>query len=112
MKRFYDAFGDQSFKMGYERVFRNLGEVGETYPDIEEDKAYYDPFPNMHDLMSKSKSPGASGFYKHYQFLCESHHGKLLSLYIAENEAAQYRRNLHYVYLFCIRLLKITDAHC
>lgn len=111
MKRFYDESGDKIYKEQYELVFRDFGEPGEIYPGINEDKAYHDPFPSIKKLIEKSKLPRSGNFYKNYQFLCESHHGKLLSLHIAKNQIAQYRRNMFYIFLFCRWLLIITDAH-
>ncbi len=111
MKRFFDEFGDESFKLQYERARDDLGEPGKQYPDITTSDAYKDPFPNMFKLIEDTKLPNSKGFYTHYQFLCESHHGKLLSLYIAKREDAQYRRNLLYIFIFCRWLLIITDSH-
>lgn len=111
MKRFYDESGDENFKQQYERAYQQLGKPEEKYPHISDGRAYKDPFPNMYKLIEGSKLPGANSFYTHYQFLCESHHGKLLSLHIAKNKLAQYRRNLMYTFLFCRWVLVVTDAH-
>jgi hypothetical protein len=110
MKKFYDAFGDVAFKEQYEKVYKELGEVGKIYPSIEEKSAYQDPFPNTFDLIQKSKLPQSEGFYKIYQYLCEAHHGKLLSLYMAKH-SSQFGRNLSIIFLLSKWTLIITDSH-
>jgi len=111
MKRFFDEFGDENFKTQYEHTRDELGEPGKRYPDITASDAYKDPFPIIRELIESTKLPNSKGFYTHYQFLCESHHGKLLSLHIAKHEDAQYRRNLLYIFIFCRWFLMITDTH-
>lgn len=111
LKRFYDKDKDASFKNSYDGMVRDFGDPSTNYPDISDKSAYKDPFPKMDTLVEQSKLPNSSGFYFHYQALCESHHGKLLSIYIAEDELGQYRRNLMYVYLLTRWLLMITDSH-
>ncbi len=111
MKRFYDEFGDEEFKNQYNGMIRDLGNPDVIYPKIEEDIAYTDKFPKIKVLIEASKLPTAKNFYPHYQFLCESHHGKLLSLHIAKDRLKQYRFNLFYILLFLKWLLLIIDAY-
>ena len=111
MKRFYDEFKDEEFKNKYDDIVKDLGNSNVIYPDIEKDEAYKDKFPNMEVLMRQSKLPRSKNFYLHYRFLCESNHGKLLSLYIAKDGLKQYRLNLFYILLFTKWLLIIIDAH-
>ncbi|OHA08844.1 MAG: hypothetical protein A3B37_00650 [Candidatus Sungbacteria bacterium RIFCSPLOWO2_01_FULL_59_16] len=109
MRRFYDEFGDHDFRREYERTIKELGEAEKTYPNVEEDKADHDPFPNMWNLVNMSKLPGAKGYYIHYRFLSEGNHGKLLSLHIPSK--ARYKLSLQYIFHFCRWLLLITDIH-
>lgn len=111
LKRFYDRDKDKEYKDTYDRMVKDLGEPTVKYPDITENSAYKDPFPRMETLVSQSKLPNNNGFYFHYQALCESHHSKLLFIFIAENEVAQYRRNLMYIFLLTKWLLLVTDGH-
>ncbi|MFA4936815.1 MAG: hypothetical protein WC575_00780 [Patescibacteria group bacterium] len=111
MKRYYDEYGDLYYRNSYEGMVRDLGEKGTTYPNIDDKTAYHDPFPSIEQLVTKSNLPSTKGFYIHYRYLCEGHHGKLLAIYIADNEIAQCRRNLLLIALFCKWLLLITDSH-
>ena len=111
LKRFYDKDKDQVFKESYDGMVKDLGDPTIKYPDISDKSAYKDPFPKMETSVSQSKLPNNNGFYFHYQALCESHHSKLLSIFIAEDEIGQYRRNLMYIFLLTKWLLMITDSH-
>lgn len=111
MKRFYDEFGSSEFKVHYDKLVKDLGESGVVYPNINEDKAYKDPFPSIEKLILQSKLPNSQGFYTHYRFLSEQEHGKLISLYMSEHDIGQYRRCLFYIFLLSKWLLLIVDSH-
>jgi hypothetical protein len=111
MKRFYDETKDLTYKEYYDKTIKDFGNKSINYPNIEEEKAYKDPFPSIQELMRQSKLPNVKNFYMHYRFLSESHHNKLISIFIAENQKAQYRRNIFYLNILCRWILIIIDSH-
>lgn len=111
IKRFYDYTGDVIYKKYYDGTVKDLGDKNTTYPKIEEKGAYKDPFPTIASLVSNSKLNNDEDFYMHYRFLSESQHNKLMSIYIAEDPKAQYRRNISYLIILCRWLLRVVDSH-
>lgn len=109
MKRFYDEFDGEEFSEYYQNMVRDFGDEEEIYPKITENKAYKDPFPSIELLIKDSKLPSATGFYMHYRYLCESHHGKLLSLYVTDDPTKAYRQNLFYIFIFARWMLILVD---
>jgi hypothetical protein len=81
------------------------------YPSIEEiDERNLDKFPSMKQLTSASKIEGGEQWYFHYQVFAEHSHGKLMSIFMQEEDIdASHRRSLMCLQVMCNDLIKNAD---
>ena len=109
-KRFHEATDSEVFKENHDNIKPFLDNP-ESLPDIEE-YVLSDPFPRIEQLIKDSKLKGFNNdLYFHYRYLSEANHAKLLSIHMQNDEVAQYRRSLVYIFWCSKSLLTLTNSH-